>query len=106
MRRDYYNTNGSNNLRALIVIFDILSRIAFVCASVVLIYWLISPFLVSMGIGIPGVISFICEKPYGLAHMVGYSYHGGWNFAGGIAALILFITGYIFELICDLLSRR
>lgn len=98
--------HSSNSAYAVAIIIDIISRIIFVCASVVLIYWLMKPFLLSMGIGIPGVISVVCEKPYGLANMVGYSYHGGWNFAGGIAALLLFVLGGILEYISYAIERR
>ena len=100
--RDY----SSNNLYALIVIFDIISRIIFLWAFLVLMYWLLTPFFIEFKIVMPNFISYICEKPYELASMVGYRYHDGINFAGGIAALILFIIGYIFELICNMLIRR
>ncbi len=101
-----YVRPSSNNENALIVIFDIISRIIFIYAAIVLIYWLFTQFVVAMGVRIPGVISAFCEFPYGLSHIVGYSHHGGFNFAGGIAALIMFIIGYIFELIRNALIKR
>ena len=100
--RDY----SSSNMYALIVIFDILSRIVFVWAFFVVVYWLFTQFLAGMGINIPDFIKVICETPYRLAYMVGYTHHSGFNFAGGIAALIMFFIGYIFELICSMLIRR
>ncbi|MBR6162404.1 hypothetical protein IKQ26_00715 [bacterium] len=101
----YVKTNDSNAY-AVVVIFDIISKILFVCASVVLIYWLLAPFLSTMGIPVPSFISSVCEKPYGLAHMVGYVHRSGFNFAGGIAAVMLFILGYIFEIIRNFVCRH
>lgn len=97
---------SSNNFYPFIITFDILSKIAFLCSSLVLIYWLLSPLLAAMGIGIPSGISNFCEKPYGLANLVGYSHHGGFNFAGGIAALIFFVVGFVFEFVRNLFIRH
>ena len=97
---------SSNNFYVLIVIFDILSKIAIVLASIVLIYWLLAPVLVSMGIVIPAFIKNFCHGFYGLANMVGYVHRSGFNWAGGIAALILYIIGYIFEFVCNIFITR
>ncbi len=94
-----YIKTSNSNAHAVIIILDIFSKILFFCASIVLVYWLLSPILRSMGMTIPAFLSSICEKPYGLANMVGYVHRSGFNFAGGIAAVILFILGYVFEFI-------
>lgn len=104
MQRNYRPDNS--NSTALAIIFDIICRIIFIYAAIVLIYWLFSVFVLSMGFRFPGVVSAFCEAPYGLAHTIGYVHRSGINFTGGIAALILFVFGYIFELIRNAIIRN
>ena len=87
MQRNYRPDNS--NSTALAIIFDIICRIIFIYAAIVLIYWLFSVFVLSMGFRFPG-----------------YVHRSGINFTGGIAALILFVFGYIFELIRNAIIRN
>lgn len=96
----------NNNSTALFVIFDIISRIIFIYASIVLLYWLFTIFILPMGFRFPYFVSAFCEAPYGLAYMVGYTHHSGINFAGGIAAIILYVIGYVIELIRNAIIVR
>ena len=106
MQRNY-NSQNSNNAKALVVIFDIISRIIFIYAAIVLLYWLFTIFILPMGFRFPEFVNQFCQAPYGLTHTIGYVHRGGGlNFTGGIAALIMFVFGYIFELIRNAIIRR